>query len=474
MSKRIIFLALSIIITCASCVVGIGRARKSIDVQVAFGKPNVVHVLIAGSGPAGLSAAIYAARFGWYVVVIRGPQPGGLLTKTSEVENWPGIKSILGMNLISEMENHARSLGVQFVQDTIETVDFSGWPLTVTTQNGVTLNALSVIIATGSSPLMLGVPGESKYWGFGETSCAKCDAPFYKGEDVVVIGGGDSAVEEAIQLAPYAKRITILVRKDRMRASQIMQDRLSQYPSISALYNHEVTEILGDGNQVTGVTVFNNKTRQTSTMNVAGVFLAIGHKPNTGAFASAVKLDANGCIKMVEGRSQKTSVPGVFAAGDIEDSVYRQAVVAAGSGVKAAIDADAFLVGAGITLQVKNQLKSHLYLGEILEHSVYRVTSIKEFDELVGSGKLVVADFYTDDCPQCKELEPIFGSVSKECGSQATFVKVNAQDLLDLSDRLHIYNVPCVMIFNKGQLVARYARVGGKDELKDAVERCLK
>lgn len=447
------------------------RERKSIDINNLLHKTNVVHLAIIGSGPAGWSAAIYGARFKRHVVVFNGPTPGGLLTKTSEVENWPGKKTILGADLIADMESHARSLGVQCVQDSIESVDFSGSCFVLRTQQGVTINALSVIIATGGTPIALGVKGEVFYEGKGVTSCAKCDAPFYKGEDVVVVGGGDSAVEEAIQLAPYARSITILVRKDYMRAMPIMQERLLQYPSITVIYNVEVKEIVGDANQVTGVVLWDNKANMLKNMPVSGVFLAIGHKPNTEIFASALQLNKAGYIKLLDGRTQKTSVPGVFAAGDAEDDYYRQAIVAAGSGVRAAIDADAFLTEIGLNPSVEAQLRPYLFSNEHVGVYVKHVKEVKAFDDLINSGGLVVVDFFAPNCPQCNELEPIFNLAAKECAGLAEFIKVDGQDLISLSERFYVYKVPCVMIFKNGNMVARYTSVVTKDELKAAVNK---
>ncbi|MCX5925694.1 MAG: FAD-dependent oxidoreductase [Candidatus Dependentiae bacterium] len=470
MSNRKAFFALVFIISCAGGIIGVSRARRGIDINKALDKNNVVHVAIIGSGPAGLSAAVYGARFKRNVLVFKGPKPGGLLTETSEVENWPGNKTILGPVLIADMEQHARSLGVTCVQDTVESVDFNQFPFVLHTQQGDTIYALSVIIATGGAPLFLGVKGEQEYWGKGVTSCAKCDAPFYKGEDVVVVGGGDSAVEEAIQLAPYARKITVLVRKDRMKAAQSMQDRLRQYPSITVLYNVEIKEITGDTNQVTGVSLWDNKDKVLKQMPLNGVFLAIGHKPNTDVFKSSLKMDANGYIKLVDGRTQKTSIPGVFAAGDAEDNYYRQAIVASGSGVRAAIDADAFLTEIGLSLSVQEQLRPHLFSAASLETTVKEVATVAAFDELVASGALVVVDFFTPDCPSCNELEPIFNLVARDYAHVAEFIKVDAQELIDLSERLHITKVPCVMIFKEGNLVASYRKVLSKEELKEAVD----
>lgn len=474
MAKNKLFITVALIVVGCCGLIGMLRApRLGININGALYKANIVDVLIVGSGPAGYSAALYAARFNYHVVLLKGPNPGGLLTETSDVENWPGQKKVLGSQLINGMEEQVRALGVQIIQDSVETVDFSGWPLVVKTEQGLTINALSVIIATGGVPFMLGVDGEKEYWAKGVTACAKCDAPNFRDEEVVVVGGGDSAIEEAIQLVPYAKKITILVRKDRMKAATRMQDRLLQYPSISVRFNVEVKEVLGDENQLTGIVLWNNKERTLTEMPINGVFLAIGHQPNTQVFASALKVDEQGYITLTDGRSQKTSVPGVFAAGDVEDNYYRQAVVASGSGVRAAIDADAFLTEIGLTPQMKSRLRPHLLTAKEEDVPATFVTSIKEFDTLIAAGNLVVVDFFKDDCPQCNEFEPIFKGVAKQYVGRAEFIKVNAQELIDLADRLYLYKVPCLLIFKDGDIVARYNGIMSKDELKVAVDKFM-
>ena len=293
-------------------------------------------------GPAGLSAAVYGGRAGFNVLVFEGSMPGGLLTQTTMVENWPGNIEIMGPEVIKNLKAQATKWGAKFSLDLVEKVDFTQWPFKLETADGHVIYALSVILATGATPRYLGIPGEKEFWGRGVTTCAVCDAPFYKGEDVVVVGGGDSAAEEAMQLAPYAKNITVLVRADKMRASVAMQNRLKEFSHIKVRYNVQIKEVLGNDVQVTGITLLNNKDNTTEHMPISGVFLAVGHIPNTVFLKDAIKLEPSGHIHLPD-RTQQTTVKGVFAAGDVADDRYRQAGVSAGHGISAALDATFFL-----------------------------------------------------------------------------------------------------------------------------------
>jgi thioredoxin reductase (NADPH) len=437
-----------------------------------LGKSKIVHVAILGSGSAGSSAALYAARLNRHTVVFEGPVPGGALTKTTDVENWPGRVSILGNALVGDIKSHARSFGAQFVSDTVTKVDFSQYPYVLHTENGDTIHALSVIIATGAKPRTLGVPGEKEYWGRGVTTCAVCDAPFYKGEEVVVVGGGDSAVEEAIQLAQHAAKVTILVRGPVMRAIDRMQARLKQYPSISIKYNTSITSIMGNGQEVTRVEVWNSAHKKAEHIDAKGVFLAIGHLPESGIFKSILSRDKAGYL-LVKGRTQETvSAPGVFAAGDVEDSHYRQAAVAAGSGIKAALEADAFLTNVGLSpalaLQLQKDLFKPLKSGDALIH---RVESLAQLKKIRKEGELLIVDFYAHDCPNCIEMAPVFESIAQEFEERATFASVDADRAIDIVKKFFVEKVPCILVFNGDSLAARYSQGTSKKELRQFIER---
>jgi thioredoxin reductase (NADPH) len=300
------------------------------------------NVIIIGSGPAGYTAAIYAARASLSPLMFEGDQVGGQLTTTTEVENWPGVKkSILGPELMDLMREQAKSFGTEVVSATVTKVDLTSRPFKVWAGDRVE-EAKTVIIATGASAKRLGLESEKALYGKGVSACATCDGFFFKEKKVVVVGGGDSAMEEATFLTKFASEVTVLVRSDKLRASKIMADRCMKNPKIKFMWNVGVTEVLGvEAGRVTGVRLKDLKTGETSEMAVDGVFAAIGHTPNVSLFQGTLELDEFGYLKTHDG--SLTSVPGVFAAGDVQDRKYRQAVTAAGSGCMAALDAQRFL-----------------------------------------------------------------------------------------------------------------------------------
>ncbi len=320
--------------------------------------PDLLPMVILGSGPAGLAAAQYSVRLGMPTTLFMGQTSGGLLTKTSFIDNYPGVMKVAGDIFMDTMIEQTRQAGVKILDETIVSVDLSQWPFVIGTEEGIMYRVLSLVIATGATPKMLNVPGEETHYGNGVSSCALCDGLFFKGKDVFVIGGGDSAVEEALQLAPHVKSVTCLVRRQHMRAAHSMQQKLQGYPTIKPpRYGVQVKSILGNNEGVTGIEIQNFETNKTEVLDADGVFLAIGHHPNTDLFVGQLALSENGHI-LVEGRTQATSVPGVFAAGDVEDDIYRQAIVAAGRGAAAAIDAVSWLRKQGVTEDALKQLAS--------------------------------------------------------------------------------------------------------------------
>jgi len=306
-----------------------------------------VNCLIIGSGPAGYTAAIYAARAALKPVMYTGMQPGGQLTITTEVENYPGYpKGIDGPQMMEDFKAQAERFGTDVRFGYASKVDFSGPVHKVWIDETTEVHADTVIIATGASAKWLGLPSEDKLNGFGVSACAVCDGFFFKGQDVAIVGAGDTAAEEATYLAKLCKKVYMIVRKEEMRASKAMQQRVLNTPNIEVLWDTETKEILGD-NAVTGALVYNNKTKQERTLDVTGFFVAIGHKPNTDIFKDWLDLDESGYIKTTPGTS-KTKIKGVFAVGDAQDKIYRQAVTAAGSGCMGALDAERYLSEMGI------------------------------------------------------------------------------------------------------------------------------
>jgi thioredoxin reductase (NADPH) len=315
----------------------------SYTLKKALDKKNIIPLAIVGSGPAGLTAAMYGKRLGYPTTVFTGPTPGGQLTETHAIENFPGIKKMSGNDMMRILQDQAEQVGAVILEDTVIEIKCDEWPFALRTESGLQVHALAVIIATGAAPRMLGVPGEVDYWGKGVTACSVCDGIFFKGKDVVVVGGGDTAVEEATHLTSHARSITVLVRSDTMRATPIMRDRLKDYgDTIKVLHNKQVLKIVGDGTSVTAVELLDTNTQQVELFKTDGVFLAIGRNPNTELFKPYLKLTKNGYI-YCEPRSQATSVPGIYAAGDVEDEEFRQAIVAAGRGCQAVMEATSWL-----------------------------------------------------------------------------------------------------------------------------------
>lgn len=304
--------------------------------------PEEVNVLILGSGPAGYTAAIYAARAGLNPVLYMGDQPGGQLTITNDVENYPGYPDgVMGPEMMIDFQKQAERFGTDTRYGLATSVDFSGSVLKVTIDEKNELHAKAVIISTGASAKWLGLPSEQKLNGKGVSACAVCDGFFFRGQEVAVVGGGDTAAEEATYLAKLCKKVYLLVRRDEMRASNIMQKRVMNTANLEIMWNTETDEVLGS-DQVEGVRVFNNKTGEKKVLPVQGFFVAIGHEPNTDIFKDYLDMDENGYIKTVPG-STVTNVEGVFASGDAQDHIYRQAVTAAGTGCMAALDAERYL-----------------------------------------------------------------------------------------------------------------------------------
>ncbi|MAL11124.1 MAG: thioredoxin-disulfide reductase [Maricaulis sp.] len=304
-------------------------------------------VVIVGSGAAGYTAAIYAARAMLKPMVIAGLQPGGQMTITTDVENYPGFAEVIqGPWLMEQMREQAEHVGAEMVNDIITDVDVSQRPFTLTGDSGTTYTADALIIATGASAKWLGLPSEEKYRGFGVSACATCDGFFYREKEVFVIGGGNTAVEEALFLTNFASKVTLVHRRDSLRAEKVMQERLFNHPKVEVIWDTVLEEVTGTENPpgVTGVTLKNLKTHETSERATDGVFIAIGHQPATELFVD--KLDMKpGNYLMVKPGSTETSVEGVFAAGDVTDDKYRQAVTAAGMGCMAALDAERWLAG---------------------------------------------------------------------------------------------------------------------------------
>ncbi|MEQ1495435.1 MAG: thioredoxin-disulfide reductase [Novosphingobium sp.] len=304
---------------------------------------HTTKMLIIGSGPAGLSAAIYGARAGMQPIVVQGLQPGGQLTITTDVENYPGFRDVIqGPWLMQEMQAQAEHVGTRMLWDTITSVDLSGAPFRAVGDGGDIYEGETLVIATGAQARWLGVPGEQELSGKGVSACATCDGFFYRGKKVVVIGGGNTAVEEALYLTNHSQDVTLIHRRDSLRSEKILQDRLFANPNVKVLWNKAVDHFVGGDTGLTGVALKDTVSGEASIEPTDGAFVAIGHAPSTELFKGKLAIDAGGYL-LVEPGTPKTAIPGVFACGDVMDHIYRQAVTAAGTGCMAALDAERYL-----------------------------------------------------------------------------------------------------------------------------------
>jgi thioredoxin reductase (NADPH) len=323
--------------------------------------PKHHRLIILGSGPAGYTAAVYAARANLKPVVITGMEPGGQLTTTTDVDNWPGdIEGLQGPALMERMKSHAERFNTEIIYDHIQSVDLKQKPFVLHGETTYTCDAL--IIATGASAQYIGLPSEKAFMGKGVSACATCDGFFYRNKKVAVVGGGNTAVEEALYLANIASHVTVIHRRDQFRSERILSDKLikktEQGGNVHIEWNHVTDEILGDNSGVTGIRVNDVNTGKSKVIDVDGVFIAIGHKPNTDIFVGQLEMGSNGYIKIhngSDGNATATSIPGVFAAGDVADHIYRQAVTSAGSGCMAALDADKYLDSLNVGTKAKEE-----------------------------------------------------------------------------------------------------------------------
>ncbi|MBN2758853.1 MAG: thioredoxin-disulfide reductase [Rhodobacteraceae bacterium] len=311
--------------------------------------PRHTRLLIIGSGPAGYTAAVYGARAMLEPVLVQGIQPGGQLTITTEVENWPGDTMVTGPELMVRMEAHAREMGTEIISEHIASLDLSQRPFRAVGDSGAVFTADAVVLATGAQARWLGLPSEQQFQGMGVSACATCDGFFYRGKEVVVIGGGNTAVEEALFLTNFATKVTLVHRRDSLRAEKILQHRLLNHPKVQVIWDHTLEEVLGEagGAGVQGVRIAHVTSGAAQDLTCDGVFIAIGHSPASDLVKDQLKMQPGGYV-WVEPGSTRTSIPGVFAAGDLTDHTYRQAITSAGMGCMAALDAEKFLAEQGL------------------------------------------------------------------------------------------------------------------------------
>jgi thioredoxin reductase (NADPH) len=452
--------------------------------------PTVENLVIIGSGPAGYTAAIYAARANLKPVMFEGFQaggiPGGQLMTTTEVENFPGFpEGITGPQLMEKMKAQAERWGTECYTEDVIAVDLSQRPFTVRSSERE-VKTHSIVIATGATAKRLGLPGETQFWSQGISACAICDGatPIFRNEELAVIGGGDSAAEEAVYLTKYGSHVHLLVRKEEMRASKALQDRVLDNPKITVHWNTEATEVFGTQGRMEGLKIRNNKTGEESELRVSGLFYAIGHTPNTTLFKGQLELDPVGYIVVNPG-TVETGVEGVYAAGDVQDHEYRQAITAAGTGCMAALTAERWL-SANRLIQEYHQKPESEQPAKAEEKETVADTE-ETFDinatRHVGgfalrklfheSDRLIMVKYVSPTCGPCRTLKPILDKVVDEYDGRIHFVEIDIEADPDIAKVGQVVGTPTVQLFKDKELLKEFRGVKQKSEFRQAIDSYL-
>jgi len=448
----------------------------------------IENIVIIGSGPAGYTAAIYAARANLKPVLFEGLKmggvPGGQLMTTTEVENFPGFpEGITGPELMERMKEQSIRWGSEcFSEDVIE-VDFTQRPFTVTSTER-TIKANSVIIATGATAKRLGLPSESNYWNRGISACAICDgtSPIFKGHELAVVGGGDTAAEEAVYLTKYASKVHLIVRKNQMRASKSMQDRVLENPKITVHWNSEIVDVFGNGELLQGIKLLNTSNQLEWQLPIKGLFYAIGHSPNTDIFKGQLNLDTLGYL-LVKEDSVETSIKGIYAAGDVQDHHYRQAITAAGTGCMAALSAERWLS--------ENNLIQEYHLNQVdkseTEKQAENQPSQLDFNPanymhrggyalrklFHESNRLIMVKYVSPSCGPCKALKPILNKIAEEYQQSIHLIEIDIEEDPEIAQMGQIIGTPTVQFFLNQELLREVKGVKGSKEFKETIEALL-
>lgn len=431
----------------------------------------IIPVAVIGSGPAGISAAMYTARAKMNTVVFTGHELGGELSQVKAIENLPGKQRMSGAEAMKDLYDQASHFGAIMLDEAIKSVDFSTWPFVLTTEDDRVFKALSIIIATGGVAKKLDMPGVEEYWGHGVGLCTICDAPFNKDQEVIVVGGDDTAAERALQLAAYAHKVTMLTKKSALDACETMQEYLGKNKNITILFNTELTAIRGNGESITHIECSNlAKNDPSFEIPAHAVYFSIGYKPSSAIFKKWLDTDDKGYI-VLQGRSQKTSIPGIFAAGIIEDKEYGKAAVAQGNGVKAAIDAIRFLENKGLNAAAMQDLeKKFLNLNAEHHEEIPLVKNQEELDTYIQSTTHpLVVEFFSPQCPRCMHLAPVIKTLQAQMKDKLSFIKVDVTNAPELAQKFSIRGLPVFIIFNKGQELQRCKKITTREELRNCL-----
>nr|XP_043609154.1 thioredoxin reductase NTRC-like isoform X2 [Erigeron canadensis] len=459
------------------------RASASSADQPTSSGQGVENVVIIGSGPAGYTAAIYAARANLKPVVFEGYQiggvPGGQLMTTTEVENFPGFpEGITGPDLMERMRNQAERWGAELFQEDVEFIDTNSRPFTVQSTDRK-VKCHSIIVATGATARRLNLPREEEFWSRGISACAICDgaSPLFKGQVLAVVGGGDTATEEAIYLTKYARHVHLLVRRDQMRASKAMQDRVHDNPNITVHYNTETLDVVSNTKgQMSGIKIKKHDTGEESVLEAKGLFYGIGHSPNSQLLEGQVDLDSAGYI-LVEDGNAKTSVEGVFAAGDVQDHEWRQAITAAGSGCIAALSVERYLVSNDLLIEFHQphteEVKKELTPRDVQEGFDITITKHRgqyALRKLYHESPRLICVLYTSPtCGPCRTLKPILGKVIDEFDQNVHFVEIDIEEDPEVAEAANIMGTPCVQFFKNKEMIRSVSGVKMKKEYREFI-----
>lgn len=445
--------------------------KQSFIMESLSREKNLVPVVVIGSGPAGLSAALFTSRANFKTIVIAGQQEGGQLMEAAYVENWPAKKKMSGSQMMKELKEQAEQFGAKVINAYVDHVDFSTHPFTIHLNNGEILKALSVIIATGGSQRTLPIPGVKEYWGKGIGICTICDAPFDKGKEVVVIGGGDAACDKALQLAAFAKQVTMLVRDKELRAADIVQGYVKDTKNITVRCNIEVEKIIGNNGRVSAVELQDKQSSKKETMPIQSVYFALGFDPNSQLFKGLLELNRKGYV-VLHDNVQKTSVEGVFAAGNIEDPIYQKASIAAGAGARAGLDAIHYLQERGFTPAMAHGLTDTFYQEKKgCKNGILVLATKEELQKIIAEHDVVIVDFFARICPVCKMLAPYFAQACEQMNGNITFASFDIQNSDEVSKEFSIVSTPTLILFKKGKEAIRSTTLRTLNDIVDFIQK---
>ena len=428
-------------------------------------------VAVIGAGTAGLGSALFTGRAKGFPYVFTDENIGGNLNAIKNIENWPAYPRVTGTYIAENLRRQVKKFGVRFIPEKVVSVDLSKWPYTIKTKNG-SARALSIIIATGFSPKKPDIQGVDKYWGLGVSTCTLCDAPFHKGQNVIIAGGDDYAAERALQLAAYAKKVTMVIEDPHLTATAIVKGYLKSRSNITMLFNSKITRIVGDGKQVTGVEIYNHTTKTHENLSAKGVYVNSVYVPNSNFLNNQINIDSDGYIILQPG-TQKTSIEGVFAAGTVTDRNYRKAIIAYGDGAKAGIDAIKFMKKHGFYGCDPEQIQSALFhVDTTVSKKIDIIETQKDLRDLAMKHRIIVIYFYRLLCPYCQETIESIRNLKAKFANKIHVVKANAHTAEQLTRNIDI--VPYVIVYKDGVIEKRLRGVEIKNQLHGVVNQLVK